>query len=323
MIKGPVPGRRTALTVAIVLGVVLVAASVVGIVRRDSGPPLPAIAYSVPTDLRQYDVFVADDGKRTQLTDDKLSYAPSWSPDGTQLAYVRGEPDTWEECCGYGAERIWLMDADGSDPRPISPPQWSPASTPQWMPDGESLLFTVVREFKGNADAADLVKLDLESGEVNAVRPFLPTYEFALAPDGARIAQPRRGGIAIIDIATGRERLIAQGLVRQASEIAWSADGTWLAFNAHAMGTAAPRLWAWNLVSDELVPIDISRGEINGHVWVGRQRLLYCSDEWTALTLATVTTGYVLKQEVTEFEAQFGDDETESCLGYEMSARPD
>ena len=154
------------------------------------------------------------------------------------------------------------------------------------MPDGESLLFTVVREFKGNADAADLVKLDLESGEVNAVRPFLPTYEFALAPDGARIAQPRRGGIAIIDIATGRERLVAQGLVRQASEIAWSTDGTWLAFNAYAMGTAAPRLWAWNLVSDELVPIDISRGEINGHVWVDRQRLLYCSDEGTALTLA-------------------------------------
>jgi WD40-like Beta Propeller Repeat len=62
-------------------------------VERPSG--LPPIAFSVETNYRVYDVWVASDSSVQKLTDDQLSYAHSWSPDGQRIAFIRGEPDTW------------------------------------------------------------------------------------------------------------------------------------------------------------------------------------------------------------------------------------
>ena len=40
------------------------------------------------------------------------SVSPAWSPDGSQIAFLTDRAGEWD---------IWVMNADGSDPRPMFP----------------------------------------------------------------------------------------------------------------------------------------------------------------------------------------------------------
>ena len=157
--------RRTGYLTAVSLG--LAGLLVFGLAVFVEWPRrLPPIAFSAQTDYRAYDIWVASGGSVRELTDDQLSYAPSWSPDGRRIAFVRGEPDTWEECCGYGLERLWVMDEDGSNARPVSgvvEGDDAPRSILLWEPDGRSLLFV--------DGGGDLMRLEVETGSLTTVLP--------------------------------------------------------------------------------------------------------------------------------------------------------
>ena len=98
-----------------------------------------------------YDVYVADveTGATTKLTEAPGSDGwPVWSPDGTTIAFASERDD-----CLYAAEGgpcwidpggepgdhhdIWLMRADGSSPRRVTPEFGQFVA---WSPDGEHLL---------------------------------------------------------------------------------------------------------------------------------------------------------------------------------------
>jgi TolB protein len=67
-----------------------------------------------------------------RLTDEDDN-SPAWSPDGTTIAFER-DPG-----------HIWLMDADGSNQRPLTtPPDGAPVpdSGPDWSPNGSWIAFT-------------------------------------------------------------------------------------------------------------------------------------------------------------------------------------
>lgn len=55
---------------------------------------------------------------------------PVWSPDGSQIAFVR-----WEEPRG-----VWVINADGSGERRVF--DWTEARHPSWSPDGTQIVFT-------------------------------------------------------------------------------------------------------------------------------------------------------------------------------------
>ena len=85
-----------------------------------------------------------DDGSGlTRLTDGGAAQSadaePSWSPDGTRIAFVRASYGSG------GGSRIWVMNADGSNQRRLSPPDSSNAfyndSDPTWSPTGLMLAF--------------------------------------------------------------------------------------------------------------------------------------------------------------------------------------
>ena len=76
-----------------------------------------------------------DGTQRTQLTANSTDGAPTWSPDGTRIAFTRQEaPPCDTNPCGYD---VWVMNADGSGAALAIPD----ARSPTWSPTGDKIAF--------------------------------------------------------------------------------------------------------------------------------------------------------------------------------------
>jgi Tol biopolymer transport system component len=86
----------------------------------------------------------ADGSGLTQLTPTTSSsddHQPQWSPDGKEIAFVRLNESAWPQ----NESAVYVMNADGSDPRRLTP--WSMRATdPRWSPNGERILFNTYWE---------------------------------------------------------------------------------------------------------------------------------------------------------------------------------
>jgi Tol biopolymer transport system component len=96
-------------------------------------------------------VFVVDaaGGALRYLTpEDRASIQPAWSPDGARIAFV-SKPDAGDGGGGPGWKleemaadrRIWLMNADGSEQRPLTDDAAYRDEYPLWSADGSQILF--------------------------------------------------------------------------------------------------------------------------------------------------------------------------------------
>ena len=122
-----------------------------------------------------WEIFVmeADGSHPVRLTFDAGGDKPTWSPDGTRIA--------------FGAGDIYVMNADGSDLRPlISGPAWD--QLPAWSPDGSRIAFTRAT-IEGDDVEADVWIVDVDgSNPVNLTRHPADDREPTWSPDGGRIA---------------------------------------------------------------------------------------------------------------------------------------
>jgi Tol biopolymer transport system component len=69
----------------------------------------------------------------TQASGIAVNYHPRFSPDGKAIAFISDRA---------GQDNLWLMGADGANPRPLLLDDSSRAAEPAWAPDGQSIYFT-------------------------------------------------------------------------------------------------------------------------------------------------------------------------------------
>jgi Tol biopolymer transport system component len=105
-----------------------------------------------------------------------LYYAPSWSPDGSWIAFWGFPDDTNPDNNQFG---IWKIRPDGTGLTKVF--QGDQAATdPDWSPDGSKLVFEYYPGLSTvNADGSGFTMLD--TGQLS---PSLPAW----SPDGSQIA---------------------------------------------------------------------------------------------------------------------------------------
>ncbi|MCY1136799.1 serine hydrolase [Actinoplanes sp. Pm04-4] len=148
--------------------------------------------------------LVDDNGARKRLTRGKADTSPAWSPDGRQLAFLRG---------GEEPPQVWLLPADGGEPEAVTDLPKG-AGAPAWSPDGTKIAFSAP---VATADADEKAPIVTERLDYQA--------------DGAGWLRDVRKHLFVLDVETRQVRQVTEG-DWHAGDPAWSPDSARLAFAA-------------------------------------------------------------------------------------------
>jgi Tol biopolymer transport system component len=239
--------RCRALTVALLLLLFALPAAASGAVP--DGPRLTFLRWTLRPPSRDI-VTTSPDGSAEQIVLNategdvpvpRLYFSPSWSPDGSTLAFTGVVGERVVNDRGYFRTKIYLVGADGSGLRVV--PGTAESFEPIFSPDGHTLAFTRKQRrwerqpnghqklvFVGNT--AWLA--DLQSGQMRQLTPWrnhVAHVPSSFSPDGSMLAmtkRPRGEPIQAVtmSLASGRIQL----LLREAFDPVYSPDGSSLAY---------------------------------------------------------------------------------------------
>jgi TolB protein len=198
-----------------------------------SKSPLPGgkiVFFSGDKGQPQFKIFAmdVDSAALRQLTHStERDLRPSWSPDGSRIAFTRGSAD---------AKRvdIYLMGADGSNVTQITKTPKLREYGSVWSPDGTKLLTTIsdVSDMEGKTVEIAVVSAD-GSSRKTLTSNRLPDYDAAWSPDGSKIAfiQGRFefSDVMVMDADGSNTRKLTKAQAEHANP-AWSPDGRRIAY---------------------------------------------------------------------------------------------
>ena len=181
-------------------------------------------------------VYVADaDGKNVRrVSGEGFAAVPSWSPDGSTLAFVREEPGrskVWN---------LWTLHLGSGELRQITKHRIGQPWGGSWFPDGRRIAYS--HEHR-------LVIHDLQTGTERAFRTPVKggwVRTPAVSPDGSRIIfQVHGNGAWLLELGSGAMRRVLEDPT--AEEYTWSPDGKRVAYHSRRAGSwgvwvMAPRM---------------------------------------------------------------------------------
>ena len=168
-----------------------------------------------------FEIYVMDsDGTNEErLTNNPTAdLTPSWSPNGTKIAFAR-------------ADVIYVMEANATGVKKLTQ-SGLVSSDPKWSPDGRRIVFSAITD----GTDRDIYVMDPADGIANDITKNSATDDFepAWSPDGSRILFTSATNATDFDIfimnSNGEDRslLVGNGSSRQAD---WSPDGEKIVFS--------------------------------------------------------------------------------------------
>jgi hypothetical protein len=170
-------------------------------------------------------VFVADNTGHNvhRISGEGFAAVPSWSPDGSRVAFVKADadhPDVWN---------LWVADLTTGRERQVT---FNTSGQPlggSWFPNGHEIAYS-----RGDA----IVVQDIDVDAVRTFRAPVANRELgtpAVSPDGRHIIfQVARDGAWLLNLANGSVRKVLDDPT--AEEYTWAPDGHRVAFHSRRSG---------------------------------------------------------------------------------------
>lgn len=157
-----------------------------------------------------------DGGAPKRLTHGTADSTPVWSPDGSQLAFLRA---------GETGAQVWILPTDGGEPRALTSLPLG-AGSPQWSPDCTRIAF---------AAPVDSAALPGDDRATILARRSAPAAADRLGykADGAGHLGTLVQQVHVVAVETGAVTVITRGPAHTTDPF-WSPDGTRLAFSSAA-----------------------------------------------------------------------------------------
>lgn len=182
-----------------------------------------------------------DGGLRRAVGTSGFGTDPSWSPDGSRIAFARSLDE------GYAGDQseVWVISADGGGQhRLVDPLASSDDIDPAWSPDGNRVAFVRATRAVDNR-TNQLMVAELVDGSTSDVTTLIKSdhqlSEPAWSPDGRQLAVRELGGdlgggygtVEVLDAADGAEVTS----IESSASPSWTSDGRLLAYG-RAPGTS-------------------------------------------------------------------------------------